>query len=203
MQRIHYGAGVVLTLFIGLHLINHACSMAGSEAHIRTMHTLRLFYRHPVAESLLLTAVVVQIVSGLRLFKKRRQTASTFFERLQVWTGAYLAAFLVIHVGAVLAGRLFLHLDTNFYFGVAGLNTFPFNLFFIPYYAFAIVAFFGHLSALHGQKMRHSVFGISPEQQAKILFLSGVAYTLLVLYGLTDHFQGVLIPAPYRVLIGQ
>jgi hypothetical protein len=40
-----------------------------------------------------------------------------------------MALFLIIHVSAVLTGRFILHLDTNFYFGVAGINNFPFSLF--------------------------------------------------------------------------
>jgi hypothetical protein len=151
----------------------------------------------------LLSAVLIQIFSGLSLFKSSRKSASTPWDKLHLWTGLYLAFFLVIHVGAVLAGRWILHLDTNFYFGVAGLNAFPFNLFFIPYYALAILAFGGHLSAIHSKKRKKAILGLEPNNQSKVIFLGGVVLTGIIFYGLTNHFKGVEIPANYFILIGK
>ncbi|MEO0472577.1 MAG: hypothetical protein AAF206_23375 [Bacteroidota bacterium] len=201
-KRIHYFSGLLLTLFIGVHLINHVMSLWGAAAHIDFMHTIRPFYRNFVVESLLLIAVGVQIISGISLLRKKRSTASRFFERLQLWSGAYLAFFLLIHVSAVLGGRFVLDLDTNFYFGVAGLNRFPFNLFFIPYYGLAMISFFAHLAAIHAQKMRRSIFSLSPSQQSRIFLGVGLVFSLLLLYGLTNHLQGVELPAEYEVMVG-
>ena len=164
---------------------------------------MRPFYRHTVVEALLLLAVLVQIVSGLRLFLDKRKKATGGFDRLHLWSGLYLAAFLVIHVGAVLAGRTILHLDTNFYFGVAGLNTFPFNLFFVPYYGLAILSFFGHVAAIHYKKMQRPVLGWTPLGQAKAILVLGVLITGFIFYGLTHHFNGVEIPCEYWVLLGK
>ncbi len=111
--------------------------------------------------------------------------------------------FFVIHLSAVFAGRLYLHLDTNFYFGVARLNSFPLNLFFIPYYGLAIISFFGHLSAVHNGKMKQMVFGLTPNKQAKIILVLGMTLTLIIFYGLTNKFNGVTIPKEYNVLIGK
>lgn len=202
-KRIHYVSGLILSLFIGLHLFNHLCSIAGAEKHIAVMNTLRLGYRNIVMEALLLAAVAVQIISGLRLFKIHRKTAVMPFQKLHVWTGLYLAIFFLIHVSAVLIGRAVLHLDTNFYFGVAGLNAFPSNLFFIPYYGLAVFSFFGHVAAIHHKKMKKSLFGLPPDSQAFVLFIFGVVLTLVLLYGLTNHFNGVTIPEEYNILIGK
>lgn len=133
-------------------MFNHFISIFGAGRHISVMKNLRLFYRNMFVETTLLLAVLTQIISGLKLFISKRKTATTSFDKLQIWTGLYLAVFFVIHLSAVFAGRLYLHLDTNFYFGVAGLNSFPLNLFFIPYYGLAIISFFGHLSAVHNSK---------------------------------------------------
>jgi len=167
------------------------------------METLRGFYRNIVAESILLGAVLLQIISGLKLFLKKRKRTTTAFEKLQIWSGFYLALFFIIHVGAVLGGRYFLNLDTNFYFGVAGLNTFPFSLFFIPYYGLAILAFFGHIAAIHQQKMKSNIFGLNPSRQAKTILAIGLLITIAIFYGLTNHFNGVDIPEAYQVLIGK
>lgn len=203
VKKIHYLSGLTITIFIVLHLFNHFCSIFGTDKHIEIMDTLRLFYRNIFIEIILLIAVLFQIISGIKLFKVNRKIAKTSFEKLHVWTGLYLAIFFIIHLSAVFVGRYLLHLDTNFYFGVAGLNNFPTNLFFIPYYALAIISFFGHIAAIHSKKMRKNIFGLSPIGQSKFILAIGIALTFIIFYGLTNHFQGVQIPAEYNVLIGK
>lgn len=202
-KKIHYISGLTITLFVGLHLFNHSLSVWGADIHIEMMNTLRVFYRHIIVETILLIAILIQIVSGLKLFKNNRKIAVSYFEKLHIWTGLYLAFFFIIHLSAVLGGRLFLQLDTNFYFGVAGLNSFPFNLFFIPYYGLAILSFFGHVAAIHNKKMKKSVLGLKPNQQSTLILALGFILTIFIFYGLTNHFKGVTIPKEYEVLIGK
>ncbi len=203
MRTIHYYSGILIAVFVSLHLLNHISSLFGAAAHIEVMDSFRVFYRNLIAEIVLLGAVLVQIVSGLRLFNVTRNMATTGFDKLHRWTGLYLALFFVIHLSAVLGGRYVLHLDTNFYFGVAGLNTFPLNLFFVPYYGLAILSFFGHVAAIHSKKMKRQVLGLSPTMQPIIILLVGCVLTIVIFYGLTNGFRGVAIPANYGVLIGQ
>lgn len=203
VRRIHYLSGLTITVFIGFHLLNHFISIFGAEQHIEWMTIFRKVYRNPLIETLLLFAVLAQIISGIKLYFSKRKIANIFFVKLQIWTGLYLAFFLLMHVSAVMVGRFILDLDTNFYFGVAGLNTFPFNLFFVPYYALAIISFFGHVAAIHSQKMKKSLGGLSPDRQSKVILYTGLALTLVILYGLTGGFTGIEIPATYDVMIGK
>jgi len=202
-KKIHFISGLTITIFIGLHLFNHICSIFGAEKHIEMMNLFRLFYRNMVVETVLILAVLVQIISGLTLFRTKRGTAISNFDKLHRWTGLYLAIFLVIHLSAIFAGRFFLHLDTNFYFGAAGINSFPLNLFFIPYYALAIISFFGHIASVHNGKLKKIVFGMSPRTQAKGILVLGLFVTIIIFYGLTNHFNGITIPTEYDVLIGK
>ncbi len=202
-KKIHFISGLTLTVFVGLHLFNHTLSIFSADSHIEAMNYLRLFYRNIFVETVLFIAVIVQIISGLIFFKTNRKTATSHFGKLHIWTGLYLAFFFVIHLSAILGGRLFLHLDTNFYFGVAGLNSFPFNLFFIPYYGLAILSFFGHIASIHSKKMKQTIFGISPNRQSIIILIFGLLLTIVIFYGLTNHFNGVTIPKEYEVLIGK
>lgn len=202
-KNIHYISGLAITIFIGLHLLNHTWSIFGADRHIEMMNNLRLLYRNIFVETILLLAVLVQIVSGLKLFKTNRKTAISQFDKLHIWAGLYLAIFFVIHLSAVLGGRFILHLDTNFYFGVAGLNSFPFNLFFIPYYGLAIFSFFGHIASIHNKKMKQSIFGLTPKRQSFAILTFGFILTIVIFYGLTNHFNGVTIPKEYNVLIGK
>ena len=202
-KNIHYISGLAITIFVGLHLFNHSLSIFGADRHIEVMNTLRLFYRNVFLETVLLIAVLVQIISGLKLFKTNRKITTTLFEKLHIWTGLYLAIFFIIHLTAVLSGRLIPHLDTNIYFGVAGLNSFPFNLFFVPYYGLAILSFFGHIASIHNKKMKKSIFGLTPKRQSFVILTFGFVLTILVFYGLTNHFNGITIPKEYNVLIGK
>ncbi|KAA9345839.1 hypothetical protein [Adhaeribacter soli] len=203
IKQLHYLSGFVISIFIALHLFNHMVSIFGAESHLEMMETLRVFYRNIVAETLLICAVIVQIISGFNLFRTKRKTATTGFEKLQIWTGLYLAVFFLIHLTAVFSGRHFLHLDTNFYFGVAGLNSFPYSLFFIPYYGLAILSFFGHVASIHSQKMKTSIFNLNPYAQANAILVFGFILTIAIFYGLTNQFKGVVIPKEYEVLIGK
>jgi len=186
-----------------MHLSNHAFSIFGAEKHIEIMNLLRSFYRNVLIETILLGSVLVQIISGLNLFKAKKETAVLIFEKLLIWSGLYLAIFFAIHVSAVLVGRVFLKLDTNFYFGVAGLNSFPYFLFFIPYYSLAIISFFGHVAGIHYKKMNNHILGLSVINQSKTILVFGVCLTMVIMYGLTNHFKGVNIPKAYQVLIGK
>lgn len=200
IRKIHYVSGVFISIFIAIHLVNHLCAFWGEQMHIDVMNKLRLVYRNMLVESVLLIAVLIQIYSGIKLFFENRKSGQLFFERLHIWSGLYLAFFLLIHVGAILSGRFLLHLDTNFYFGVAGLNTFPLNLFFIPYYTLAILAFFGHVASIHQKKMKKKLFGVSVTRQSQFILCLGILIAVLILFVLTNGFMGFEIPREYDIL---
>ncbi|ADQ19112.1 hypothetical protein Lbys_3464 [Leadbetterella byssophila DSM 17132] len=196
-KKLHYFSGIVLSIFIALHLLNHLGSIWGAEVHIQSMNYLRILYRNIVIETLLFCSVSIQIFSGLRLVYKRKTLKLSFFQIIQNYSGLYLSFFLLVHLSAIMVGRYYLELDTNFYFGVAGLNTFPINLFFIPYYALALISVFTHLAVVH--KTKTSIKIISPQAQFYIIMILGTLITIGIFYGLTSHFQGIDIPEEYRI----
>lgn len=202
-RQLHYFSGLTITVFVGLHLFNHLLSIDSAERHIEMMEVIRHFYRNRIIEIILLGAVLIQIVSGLMLFKKSRKLAVTPFEKLHIWSGLYLAFFLILHVFAVFAGRYVMKLDTNFYYGAAGINVFPYSLFFVPYYALAIISFFGHIAAVHNKKMKKRIAGLSPAKQALNILVFGCVLTLLIFFGLTNHFHGITVPTAYNGLVGR
>lgn len=203
LRTLHYYSGILLAGFILLHLTNHLIAMKGISAHIQFMENIRILYRNIVVESILLMAVMLQIFSGIKLYMQRKKEVDFFFEKLHLLSGLYLAFFLCIHVSAILAGRFILHLDTNFYFGAAGINTFPLMLFFVPYYALAILAVFGHIASIHAAKMRKNIFTLSPINQSQLILGLGFIVCFTIFYALTNHFQGIQLPVEYNVLIGR
>lgn len=203
IRTLHYVSGIVLSLFIGVHLCNHVWAIFGIEQHISLMENLRWVYRNIFVEVVLLAAVVVQVVSGITLVRKRRGTPKLGWDRWHIGSGLYLAFFLLLHTSAVVMGRWVLHLDTNFYFGAAGMNAFPTCLFFIPYYTLAIMALTIHIAAIHHQKMAHNILGWTPHRQSLGIVFAGMVVTFLVLWGMTQGFGGVVVPQAYQILQGK
>ena len=188
VNRIHYFSGVILTVFIAFHLSNQLFSLFGPAAHIELMTSLRKIYRHFIVETILLSAVAFQVITGIKLlFNKDKKP---IVEKIQLYSGLYLSFFLIVHVAAVIYGRQ-IGLDTNFYFAAAGMNLYPVSLVFIPYYFFAVAAIALHLSSLHYLKTKSKKVSYS-------IAIIGVVVSILIIIGYTDAFKWREIPAEYQ-----
>ncbi|WP_374427300.1 hypothetical protein [Tabrizicola sp.] len=140
MRRVHRALAVGLGLFLALHLGNHLAGLAGQETHGAAQEILRLVYRHPLVEPILLAAVAVQAALGIALLARRPRLT------LQTVSGGYLALFLAIHLAAVLSARL-QGTETDLAFAAAGLHApAPWPAVFAAYYGLAVLAVFAHLS---------------------------------------------------------
>ena len=197
LRRFHRLSALVIVLFAVPHLVNHLIAIQGVQAHMDFMDSARLVYRWPPLEGLLLICVLFQVVSGLRLLWRGWHQRVGRLAWLQAGSGAYLALFLCIHVGAVLSGRAALGLETNFYFAAAGMHVGWYALFFVPYYGLAVVALFAHLGcALYwmleskAEPVRRGVVYSS--------MIAGVVVAALILLALGGAFSAIEIPAQYR-----
>jgi hypothetical protein len=198
--RWHRLGGLLGLAFITLHLVNHVSAIFGTEIHISFMQILRKVYRHPIVEIPLLLVLAVQCVTGATNAWRQRRTKG-FQPRLQMYSGIYLGLFLLIHVSAILTGRLALHLDTNIFFAMAGLNTYPHVLFFVPYYGIAVVSFCIHLFPVLVRTPNR--LGVKPDGLFKILTGVGLSTALVIFYALTNGFHKASFPSDYNVLVGK
>ncbi len=189
VNQIHYFSGIVLALFIGAHLLNQLYALNGPEVHIRLMEKMRKIYRQPLIEGILLLAVIVQVVTGLKLLLNRKK--KKIAEKIQIYSGIYLSLFLTAHVSAVLTGRFIEDLDTNFYFAGAGLNSYPLNLLFIPYYVFAVGSISLHIASLHYLKT-------GSKWSSYLIGTVGILVSVLIILGYTHFFQWHIIPEKYH-----
>ena len=64
LRRLHRASAWLLVIFACAHTGNHLWALRGVASHIELMDGLRLVYRHPLVEPLLLASVLVQCVSG-------------------------------------------------------------------------------------------------------------------------------------------
>jgi succinate dehydrogenase/fumarate reductase cytochrome b subunit len=196
-RRLHRLAAVVVGLYVLVHLANHLAALRSIEAHIALMRAVRQVTRVPAVEALLLACVVFQAASGLRLILRRRGQRRLLFERLQAWSGAYLAFFLLVHVVSVLAGRAVLGLDTNFWYAAAGLQVRPYPLFFVPYYGLAVAALFVHLCCVLRRRLPAAYPLVLRERLAWMGMAAGAMLALLIVAAFSGIFYAIDLPPDY------
>ena len=197
LRKAHLLSAVLVAAFLCVHIANHLAGLAGTAAHIAFMDAARSVYRIRLLEVALLICIAFQVVSGLTLFVRGWKHRRGFIAWLQATSGAYLALFLVVHVGAVLFGRGALSLDTNFYFAAAGFHVAPFQFFFAPYYFLGVTALFIHLACAAYWRSR------SLPRATRILIVVipsaiGAAVSLLIVLSLSGALYPVEVPARYK-----
>ncbi len=158
-RKLHSIAGMLLALFIASHLLVHLFALAGPDAHIAALKAVQGAYRNPVIEPLLVVALLVQVVLGLRLALRRwREPDKQLWGRLQIASGLYLAYFIINHTAAALYTRYGAGLDTNFWWVSGPLHHPLMKGFFYPYYALAVLSVAIHAGAvLHFKGRTRSV----------------------------------------------
>ncbi len=145
LRGLHLLSAFGLVMFLAIHLGNHIAGLWGQEAHTAYMAVARRVYRAGLIEPVLLALVVWQGLSGGAMVLRGWKTRQGRVAWLQALSGVYLAIFLLNHVGAVMFGRLVLHLDTDFRYAAAGFHVPFWPLVFAPYYALAVAALGAHL----------------------------------------------------------
>jgi hypothetical protein len=193
----HRRSAAVIVLFAFFHIINHLVSLAGVDAHLRWMDGARIVYRQPFVETLLLTCAAFQVGSGLWFVARGWKARRGLMAWVQALSGAYLAFFLLAHVGAVLYGRAILHLDTNFYYAAAGFYVPPFGFFFAPYYFLAVLALFTHLACAAYWQLQEKTPGVRSLAFVTPVAVGAVAALLIVL-SLSGKLRPVDPPAKYK-----
>jgi hypothetical protein len=144
IRRLRRICDVVLAVFMLFHLLNHLSLAAGSDVYQLVMSGLRSIYRARFVEPVLLLVVAAHVTASIFLIQARL----TGFIARRDWKlicEIYLAIFLTTHVFAVMWARLRLGLDTNLWFGAAGFQSWPWTVFFVPYYGLAVVAYAANL----------------------------------------------------------
>jgi hypothetical protein len=182
--RLHYYSGLLLSAFLVLHLGNHLFAWGGPELHIRVMKYLRVIYRWPPGEVLLLGAVVLQIITGFSLVTGKGLRSKPLPEVVQIFSGLYLALFLINHVRAVLMARYGWHVESDFYFASGVARSYPSMLFFIPYYSFSILAVFAHIASAHynrRQQLSRSAAIQASRHKREALLIGAVGIVAMIL----------------------
>lgn len=143
----HGLSAIAIVAFATAHVANHLAGLAGGAAHEALMRTLRLAYRAPALETLLLAAVGFQVMSGLPLLRRRVGSGGSWVDDAQTTAGAYLACFFASHLTAVLRARG-RGVDTNWHWLTSdSLLSDPWSARLGPYYLLGVIALGVHAAA--------------------------------------------------------
>ncbi len=196
IRYLHRMSACIVLTFVIAHLTNHLVGLASQQAHREMLVSLRQVYRHPVVEPILLVSFAWQILSGLSLVALGWRTRRGAIEWMQAGSGLALAAFLAVHVSAVLAGRAS-GLDTDLRFAAAGFHVPNWPFFFTPYYFTAILAVFIHVgAAAYWVRGR----GTAGTMGFAVASLSGVLIASAIVLMLAGHVVPLTIEAQYKTL---
>ena len=201
LRTLHRSSAIVIAVFALFHITNHLAGLVGVATHIAFMEAARVVYRNLVVEIVLLLCVAFQVGSGLTLVLRGWRQRRGFVPWLQALSGAYLSFFLLVHVSAVLSGRVLLNLDTNFYFAAAGFHVPPYPYFFVPYYFLAVVALFTHLGCAAYWQVQDRSRWVRVSVVAVPAGVSIVVALLIVLL-MAGKLAPVDVPAKYRATYG-
>lgn len=146
LNRIHQLSGVILLIYLMMHLSNHMLAVFGPDTHILWMERFRVVYRSLFFEVALLAAVMIQIASGLFFVIRGWDRRYVLRERAQVVSGFVLVLFFIFHLSDVMSARMSQAVDTNYWYIVAQLQQASYPSLLKLFYLAGITAFFVHLS---------------------------------------------------------
>jgi hypothetical protein len=197
IRLLHRVLGLCLALFVSSHLATHLTALGGADAHLAALKTVQKAYRNPVVEPILIAGLLLQIGLGVRLAvaHRRRPTgdiwAGEFWPRAQLWSGLYLAWFIVVHSSAALYTRLGFGLETNFYWASGTLLHPALQWLFYPYYTLAIAAVFTHAAAALRRWSGRAAAGA-------VALSAGSVVTLLIMLAFGGWLYPIATPAAYQ-----
>jgi succinate dehydrogenase/fumarate reductase cytochrome b subunit len=147
-HRLHRFNAIFLAVFIAAHFATHLSGLWGVETYNAVQNAVRIVYRQPLIEILILASAALQAGLGIKLLiSAARRGVVGIWSWIQVTSGAVFLIFLVEHLIALGFARLAFGLDTNFYWPASVMSGPPFTWYFIPYYFLGVLALFVHVGS--------------------------------------------------------
>jgi succinate dehydrogenase/fumarate reductase cytochrome b subunit len=174
--KLHRGSAAVIVSFAALHFASHLSAAFSLALNTRVVDAARLVYKQPPVEALLLLALPVQVATGLWLFRAARGRAFDRWDRLQLASGLYLAAFLAAHATAT----AILFRDLNFRAASGGRPGLFGDPSFLAYYVLGPLAVFAHVACGARSLMLRRLGPVRAERLAAGVLGLGAAVTLVI-----------------------
>lgn len=154
LARLQAATGIVLAIFVTLHLLNLLVAIVGPGAYDGFQAAVRPVYQFPLVEALILGSIAVHLVVAITRFLRDPRKVRQGRFRWHRYSGVFLMLVIVGHVAAVRGPSWF----ADIYPGAQGLaftlNAYP--AYFYPYYFLLACAGFYH--ALQGTSVAAARF---------------------------------------------
>ncbi len=183
--------GILLILFIILHLLGNLTLYWGEQAFMNYANTLESF--KPVVrviEVILALVFLIHIINGVRLWygnkvSKPKDYAvnaksknSDIFSRTTIWSGSIIFIFLVVHLGTFWYPNNFGSHTKTLYAIVTGWFSQPVYALF---YVFAMILLGFHLN--HGFQSAFQTFGWNHKKYFSFVKSVGTIYAIIMAVG--------------------
>ena len=145
MSRLHNLSSSIVLVFLTMHLVSFLAAIAGAVPQAQIFNAMRMIYRHPVIEVVVLLAFVVHFITGSALCREAWGPKSSIISKINAVAMIYLGGFILIHGGMIAYGRLVLHQDTDIGFVGNALTDAPLSYGLYGLYVLAILAVFTHI----------------------------------------------------------
>jgi len=185
--RVAHGTSALLIviIFLGWHLLNHASAAFSPEFNQAMMTTLRRWYRSEFVQPVLVTLMLFQVVTGVILLWRATADPSDLYRTVQTSSGAFLTAFIVSHLNAVfILGRAVSKADTTFSWASgapAGLLFDAWNVRLIPHYSLGVWFVITHMGlGLRGVLLAHHVSSHLADGVAWTVGVLGAAFAVTI-----------------------
>ncbi|RWY89015.1 adenylate/guanylate cyclase domain-containing protein [Rhizobium leguminosarum] len=112
IRRARLGSGLVIFLFVVLHLSNHAIGLISVAAADKAAHLFLAIWRNPVGTAIFYSSVLIHIALVLRAIYMRRSLVMPKGEMAQIVLGLMIPLLLMDHViGTRIAHQFYGYID--------------------------------------------------------------------------------------------
>jgi len=112
IRRARLGSGLVIFIFVLLHLSNHAIGLISVAAADKAAHLFLMIWRNPVGTAIFYSSVLIHIALVLRAIYMRRSLVMPKGEMAQIVLGLMIPLLLIDHViGTRIAHALYGYID--------------------------------------------------------------------------------------------
>ena len=191
LRRFHRVSALLIVTFGAAHILNHSAALLNVATHTAVLDVLRVVYRSPIIETLLIGAILLQVATGGTLVSRLQLGRPSSAANVQALSGIYLAVFFLAHVSAALMARPDTNTDFVWAAGRSGLLASPRLTLLLPYYLLGVAAFFAHV----GHYLRALALRSLPELSVRRLSYAGLALGAMVVVTIGLALCGVMLAA--------
>lgn len=149
-RLVHGATAAVIVLYIAFHLVNHLFFLATPATYDAVQKIGEAVYRNAYVQPLLVMLLLLQTVTGMRLFWRWSARRGDFYRAVQLATGMYLAVYIVGHMDSVFVyARSYLAIPSDWAFATgapAGMIRDAWNIRLLPHYFFGVWFVLVHLA---------------------------------------------------------